>query len=136
MRNRIGNPYDEFHGKDLRVYEFVADGTKNPTAILTAAETATGLRLQGDPAGQDGYVNTSLRPDGSVFVSVSLYEACAGCEGHRVPHRRAADIPTAKQIALKAAVGEHPQHKLTGTPADTAKLRALGFKDSDAPLRG
>ncbi|MCR4340528.1 MAG: hypothetical protein NUW01_11675 [Gemmatimonadaceae bacterium] len=140
MRIRTGsNPYHEAHGKPLRVYEFIADGTRDASAICDAAEAATGLRLRVDPAGQDGYVNTSLRPDGSRFVVIVLYEACADTDcptGHRTLLRRAPDIDVAKQAALKIAVGEHARHRLTGTPADAATLRALGFKDNDPPLRG
>lgn len=137
MRKRVGNPYREAHGKSLRVYEFVADGTKDAGAICEAAELATGLRLQGDPAGQDGYINTSRRPDGSCFVAVVLYEACdTSCGGHAVPHRRAADLDVVKRAAVKAAVGESVSYRLTGTPADAVVLRALGFRANDPPLRG
>lgn len=135
MRVRSGNPYGEVHGS-TRTYEFIADSTKTAAEICAAAETATGLRLRGDPTGQDGYINTRLNPDGSRFVAVVLYEACAGCADHSIPHRRAADIDPVKQAAMKTACNEHPQHKLTGNPAaDAAKLRALGFKDNDPALR-
>lgn len=137
MRARTGNPYNEVHGKNLRAYEFVADGTKTPAEILAAAETATGLRLQGDPLGQHGYINTSIRPDGSCFVAIVLYEACAGCGQHSIPLMRAVGLDVVKQAALKIAVGESAQHRLTGNAvADTAILRRLGFKDEDAALRG
>lgn len=142
MRIRIGNPYHEGHEKALRVYEFVADGTKTPEQICAAAEAATGLRLQGDPAGQHGYINTRLNPDGSRFVAVVLYEACAGAgcpaggpSGHP-SHVRAADLTPAQIALVKAQAREHPQHRLTGNAqADAAKLRALGFKDEDPALR-
>ena len=135
MRVRSGNPYDEMHGKTLRIYEFVADGMKSAGEITSDAEVATGLRFTGDPAGQDGFILTRKNPDGSRFVAIVLYEACGSCGGHSVPHRRAADISAVKQVAIKAAIGEHPQHRLIGAPTDAATLRALGFTGNDPALR-
>ena len=135
MRARSGNPYNEAHGKNLRAYEFIADGAKSPADVCAALETSLGLRLQGDSTGQHGFVNTSKRADGSMFVAVVLYEACAGCEHHTTPHARATDPLPAKLIAAKVAAGEHPTKKLTGTPADEAVLRSLGFTDNDPALR-
>ena len=135
MRTRSANPYNEAHGKDLRVYEFIADGSKSASEICDAVETATGLRLRGDPAGQHGFIVTSLRPDGSRFIAIVLYEACADPTHDHPPLVRAADLDAAKQAALKTAVGEHSQHRLDGTTTDELTLRSIGFKDDDAPLR-
>ena len=135
MRSRVANPYDEAHGKAMRVYEFVADGSKAPSAIADAVETATGLRLRGDPAGQHGFIVTSLRPDGSRFVAMVLYEACADPAHGHPPLLRAADIDRVEQGAIEVAVGEQPTKRLDGSFADESVLRALGFTDNDPPLR-
>ena len=136
-----GNPYCEAHDSGTRVYEFIADGTKDSHLITRAIEETTGLHLGSDHADRHGYINTSLRPDGSRFVAIMLYnENCggAGCgAGHPFPFVRTDDLTIAQQDAIKAAVGESNRHRLNNNEAaNRASLRILGFKDHDGPLSG
>ena len=126
----------------MRCYDFVAPAGTVPGDIPGLMEAAVpGLKLfhRGDNE-VNGFVNTSLRPDGSLYVSVQLYDtactdpACPG--GHGPVNVRVAPILTMpQQLAIKAAVGEHPSHKLTGTPADDILLAELGFGPNDGPRR-
>jgi hypothetical protein len=125
MRVRIANPHREAHGKDLRVYEFIADGTKMPSAILASIEQASGLILHGgDPAGQHGYLGTRRLPSNAVLVQIVLYEEClndVNCPaGHGTAaqpdgtirsgtrHVRATDLTIDSRKAIELAVGLHP----------------------------
>ena len=158
MRTRVAN-LNEAHGKDLRVYDFIADGSKDPVEIAALVEAQTGLAFSS--GARNGYINCSYRPDGSLYVAVVLYEACsdgATCparivgpkwlhtpsgvrflrageviSGHDVPLVRAPDLTPAQQAAIKVAAKEHPQHRLTGTPADGAVLRAIGLGPETHP---
>lgn len=139
MRVRTGNPHAEAHGRDLRVFDWIAPAGTDPHDAAVKAEAALGCKLyhRGDGE-QHGYVNTSRLPDGSLHVCVVLYEACAdpNCvAGHTgVVHKRIPDPPAGKLQAMTKAVGEHPTHKLTGDDeTDAALLRSLGFPD-DHPV--
>lgn len=147
MRQRVGNPHNEAHGRDMRVYDWIAPAGTDPHAAVLAIEAAVpGLKLhhRGDLE-VHGYVNTSQLPDGSLYVCVHVYDAdCddSACHaGHRMPdgrtiaHRKGPTLTGGHLGAIKSAVGEHGQHKLTGSQGDHAKLRALGFRDGDGPLR-
>ena len=141
MRTRTGNPSNEAHGQPMRVYDWVASAGTDPHAAMLAAETALGVKLYHRGDGEvHGYVNTSRRPDGAIYVSVHLYDtpcadpACAA--GHGLIAFRVAPDVTAKLAAMKAAIGEHPQHQLRGTPADRVLLERLVFRPGlDGPLR-
>ena len=143
MRTRTSNPFREAHDKPMRCHDFVAPAGTKPGDIPGLIEAAVpGLKLfhRGDNE-VNGFVNTSLRADGSLYVSVQLYDtactdpACPG--GHGPVNVRVAPTLTVPQrLAMVAAVGEHPVHRLTGTPADDIVLLALGFDPEDAPRRG
>ncbi len=140
MRTRIGNPSNEAHGQPMRVYDWFAPPGADPHAAMLAAEIALGVKLVGTTGEAHGFVNTSRRPDGALYVSVHLYDtpcvdpACTAGHGS-IAFRVAPDV-TANLAAMKAAVGEHPQHQLRGIAvADAALLRRLGFGPADGPLR-
>ena len=129
MRTRIGNPSNEAHGNAMRVYDWIAPAGTAPGDVVTNAETALGLKLRGDSGEAHGYINTSLRSDGSVYVAVHLYNvecadpACGAGHG-AIVLRQAPDV-AAKLAAMKSAVGEHATYKLGDD--DVAVLTALGF---------
>ena len=139
MRTRIGNPSNEAHGKLMRVYDWIAPVGADPHTAMLAAETALGVKLQGATGEAHGFVNTSRREDGALYVSVHLYDTpcndttCPGGHGPVALHV-APDITT-KLTAMKSAIGEHPQHQLRGTLADALVLERLGFKPTDAPQK-
>lgn len=141
MRIRIGNPSNEAHGQPMRVYDWVAPAGTDPHAAMLAAETALGVKLYHRGDGEaHGFINTSRRPDGSLYVSVHLYDTpCVDplcMAGHRPVALRVAPDVTPQLAVMKAAVGEHPQHQLRGIAvADAALLRRLGFGPADGPLR-
>jgi hypothetical protein len=118
MRTRVGNPHNEHHGKDLRCYDWIAPASADPSVVAIKAEQALGCTLwhRGDGE-QHGYVNTSRLADGSLHVSVVLYEGCADPDcsaGHAgVVHERHPDPPAAALAAMVKAVGEHPAHDVT-----------------------
>lgn len=141
MRVRTGNPYREPHGKPLRCLEWIAPAGTDPNNVPVLIEAVLpGLKLFHRGDGEvHGFVITSPRPDGSVLIIVNLYDtACAGgsCPaGHpTIAHRVAPVITAAQQVAIKAAIGEHPVHKLTNQNA-AAVLHNLGYSDTDGPLR-
>ena len=142
MRTRIANPFREAHDKPMRCFDFVAPAGTKPGDIPGLIEAAMpGLKLfhRGDNE-VNGFCNTSLRPDNSLYVSIQLYDtactdrACPG--GHGPVNIRVAPILTMpQQLAMVAAVGEHAVHRLTGTPADDIVLAGLGFSPNDGPRR-
>ena len=124
----------------MRVYDWIAPAGTDPHAAMLAAETALGVKLVGTTGEAHGFVNTSRRPDGAIYISVHLYDTpCADplcMAGHGPVALRVAPDVTAQLAAMKAAVGEHPQHQLRGTPADRVLLERLGFRPGlDGPLR-
>lgn len=139
MRTRIGNPSNEAHGQPMRVYDWIAPAGTDPHAAMLAAETALGVKLYHRGDGEiHGYVNTSRRPDGSLYVCVHLYDtACTdpACPaGHGTIALRIAPNVMPQLAAMVAAVGEHPTHRLTlGNAA--AVLAALGFTPGDGPFK-
>lgn len=118
MRKRTGTPHGEAHGKDLRVFDWVAPAGTDPHEAVLKAETALGCKLwhRGDGE-QHGYVNTARLADGSLYVCVVLYEDCADpscAAGHAgVAHKRLADPSAGKLNAMTSAVGEHPDNDVT-----------------------
>lgn len=141
MRVRQGNPHAEAHGTTKRVHDWIAPSGTVPGDIPAAIAAAVpGLKLAHTGDGEvNGAVYTSLRPDGSLYVCVELYDHdCAdpACEaGHgAVAHRRAPQLSPSHHAAMKHAVGEHSVHRL-GVGQDEAVLRRLGFTEHDSPLR-
>ena len=119
MRLRTGNPYQHQSGEEFGIIEWVAPPlVKVPDEyvriahelVLGAAEQALDLTLSGVGAG--GYINTSLRPDGSMFVAVMLRREhwAKGLEAEK----------------LVRAVGESHEHRL-GREFDREVLRVIGF---------
>lgn len=147
MRIRIGNPHDEAHDRPMRCYDWIAPPGTTPQQALERIEAARpGLKLYYRGDGEvHGFVSTSRRPDGSLYICVGLYDAdCVdpACPaGHRdidgrvIAHRRAPALTPAQCETIVQAVGEHASHRLTGAAAaDRQLLRSLGFNDGDAPL--
>ena len=144
MRQRTGNPFREAHGRTMRHYEWIAPVGTKPADIPGVIETALvllGVKLQATESlpEQHGHVNTSLRPDGSLFVCVCLYDTPCSNANHshgRVVLRAAPALTVVDEAAMVTAVGEHARHTLNGQTADdVALLQRLGFRDADAPLR-
>lgn len=138
MRTRIGNPSNEVHGQALRVYDWIAPAGTTPDEVVTKAETALGVKLRGVTGEAHGYVNTSTRADGSVYVAVHLYDTpCSdpACPtGHGAVVFAVAPDVSGKLAAMKASIGEHATHKLGNGRGDDV-LRALGFTAADSPFR-
>ena len=123
----------------MRVYDWIAPAGTDPHAAMLKAQVALGVKLEGSAGEVHGYVNTSRRSDGSVYVCVHLYDvACVdpGCGADHMPIRFAvAPAITAAQLAAcKVAIGEHAQYKL-GVGRDDAVLSALGFAETDGARR-
>lgn len=141
MRERRGNPFREAHGRPMRVYDWFAPAGTRPGDIPAVIEAAVpGLKLfhRGDNE-VNGFINTSLGPDGSLYVSVQLYDtACVdpSCPGGHGPVKLmiAPALSPADITRMVNAVGEHPTRKLTRGNA-RAMLEALGFTLGDGPLR-
>ena len=123
----------------MRVYDWIAPAGIDPHVAMLAAEVALGVKLFGNTGEAHGYVNTSRRPDGSLYVCVHLYDvACvdpACLAAHGSVRLSVAPAMTAAQLAaLKVAVGEHARHRL-GVGRDDEVLAALGFGPTDGPRR-
>ena len=124
----------------MRVMDWIAPVGTDPHDAMLKAQVALGVKLEGSTGEAHGFVNTSRRPDGAIYVSVHLYETpCADplcMAGHGPVALRVAPDVTAQLAAMKAAVGEHPQYQLRGTAADAVLLERLGFRRGvDAALR-
>ena len=106
----------ELHNKHMRVYEWIAPTGTDPHAAAVLLEAALpGLKLyhRGDNE-QNGYVNTSPLPDGTLNVGVHLYDnECSDLlcpAGHgAVKIKRAPPLTPAQMTALVEAVGEVAQ---------------------------
>lgn len=146
MRNRAAN-LGEAHGKPLRVLDFILPAGLTPDGVAAELEKATpGVKLRATGGEAHGYVNTSTRADGSLYVSVHLYEhdcdgAGCACAHEGVKHVTA---PAGVEDKVKAALAdpkvvkltEHPVFALTGDEgADRVALLAFfaGAK-GDKPL--
>jgi hypothetical protein len=86
-----------------------------------------------------GYVNTSLRPGGELYVSVQLFTTpCDGGQSCPIGGRHASLkvmlLSPGQENAMVAAVGEHPDYVLTGNTF-VAALTALGFNADNPPRR-
>lgn len=140
MRTRAGNLYNEPHGLDCHNHDWIAPPGTDPAQLPALLEAAVpGLNLEPSRGLAHGFISTSLRPDGSLYVCLSLYGF--SCAGERCSNLHAgitltqAPVLTLDQgAALERATGAHTLN-LDGTGADVARLRALGFTDADTPLR-
>ena len=138
------NPFGEAHARGMRTLDWIAPVGTDPHAIpALLAAAVPGLTLADDGSGEvNGFVNTSRRPDGALYVAVTLYDAeCTDPDcpaGHGpITHRKAPTLTAGQRTSLKSAVGEHPDYKLTGGTGDRAVLLSLGLSDepeTDAPV--
>jgi len=141
MRTRIGNPYNEPHGLSCRNIDWVAPPGTSPDALPALLEAQLpGFHLEASRGDAHGFISTSLRPDGSLYVCVTLYDfECSDpqCQvGHPdVAFHQAPQLTAGQLDAMQQATGIHSIN-LDGTGADIARLRALGFADADVPMRG
>lgn len=137
MRTRIGNPSSEAHGQPMRVIDWIAPAGTDPTTLPAAVGAALGVTFV-SRALVHGFISTSLRPDGSVYVAVHLYDV--GCAnpacgtGHGATVLQAAPSVEAKRAAMVTAVGEHATHRLTGGTGDVTTLKTLGFATAEEKL--
>lgn len=137
MRIQTANTFNERHGNNLRQYDWVAPEDTNPEDIPALIEAQLpGLKLYHRGDGEvNGYINTSRRPDGSLYVCVCLFDTaceddeCTLGEG-KIKLKVAPTLTANQRTAMQNAVGEHAQHKLTGDPAnDSAVLAAIGYEE-------
>ena len=135
MRKREGsNFYAEAHGQPQTVLEWIAPAGTDPSDLADEIFAQTGFQVKVAGGVQHGYMNTSKRPDGSLFVAVIAYAPCpADCEHHR--GIAVGGGPELKVEEFESKVPEHPQKVLKGNASDNATLRAVGFTDKDSPLR-
>lgn len=122
----------------MRCIDWVAPAASTPAGVLSAIEMAVpGLKLyhRGDNV-VHGYLNTSRRPDGSLYVCVCLYNTpCSNVNcptGHGAIQFLMASVTPAHLLAMRTAVGEHPSHIL-GEGRDNEVLTGLGFAEQDGP---
>ena len=141
MRTRNSNAYNEVHGNTMRIYDWIAPAGTIPSDVPVGVEAALGIHIIQNAPDEpvDGYINTSLRPDGSLYVSVQLYDTACLAVGCRFKHPltpfRVSPEHTHPQLtAMVAAVGEHQTHKLNRGNARALMLQ-LGFTVKDAPLQ-
>jgi hypothetical protein len=136
VRARIGNPYNEAHGLSCRNFDWIAPPGTSPEALSALIEAQLpGVHLQGGQGDVHGFISTSLRPDGSLYVCVTLYDfACSNPAHNHPPFLQAPAVTAPQRTALEQATGTHSIN-LDGTGADVARLHTLGFTDADAPLR-
>ena len=109
MRTTVGNIFGEAHGQNFRHYEWIAGAGATPYGVLELVEQALGVNLSAKPGEPiHGYLNTSRRPDGLLYVAVNLYNfECDGACGLDHPAFRRA-VPTTPSLArMVAVVGEH-----------------------------
>lgn len=142
MRTRVGNPFNEAHMQNMRCIDWFAPAGTNPNAIPGLIETAIPtLKLyhRGDLE-VNGYINTSLRPGGLLYISVQLYDvpcsdpACVAAHG-TVKILVAPAVTPAQLAAIGVAVGEAVGAVLTEVNAQ-GMLAAHGFQPNDPPRRG
>lgn len=160
MRKRVGNPSNEAHGKPMRCYDWFAppgtnvggvnpDGTPQANSILKLIEDAVpGLKLYNRGDGiVNGFVNTSTRPDGSVYICVHLYDDsyAPGSSGTApgITIQAAPNLNPGQENQIALAVGERPGaqwllkggNNPTDKANDRANLQASGFSDKDSPMK-
>ncbi|HYE59333.1 MAG TPA: hypothetical protein VD948_12550 [Rhodothermales bacterium] len=140
MRLRVGNPYREAHGRAMRVYDWIVPpqgvepgGAHGRWAEAVAQEMrrATGLLLASGDGAAHGFLTTSLRPEGHLYLAVALYDAA--CEPTCPHHRGVRFVPApiltpTEALRLVDVTTEAPDFRLG--KHDGALLRALGFRDT------
>ena len=141
MRNRVGNPFNEAHGQAMRCIDWLAPPGTDPGAVpglVEAAMPTLKLYHRGDLE-VNGYINTSLRPGGMLYISVQLYDqpctdpACIAGHGP-VRILVAPTVLPVTLVAIGVAVGEAVGAVLTNVNAP-GLLVAQGFRPNDPPLR-
>lgn len=144
-RKRTGNPSKEIHNDTgmTCIDWFAPAGTKPediPGLIQNALPSLKVLRPIGSPSPftVNGYVNTSVRPDGSVYVCLHLFSQ-AYSDNPDTPIVAAPNVPPGQiQQIVAACGGEHgnAKRKIDGSnkQKDKDNLKDAGFKDNDAPL--
>ena len=141
MRERIGLFWGEAHSAPMYCCDCVCPSSMTPDGALALVESLLpGVHLtpQAVPTPTHGYVNTSRRPDGSLYVSIQLYRVpCPGDRCVASPHSAFGVHPplTPAQVAAISTALEGGRVPLTTANAG-AVLRHLGFNDDDPPLRG
>ena len=129
----------------MRVYDWFAPAGTDPNALVAAIELALpALRLHVPqiavlPYEVNGYVNTSKRRDGSVYVCVHLFDDSYN-DNADVPIRPAPVLTTAEEIQMLNAAGREdlrPGRKIDGKDkaADLAVFVSAGFGVNDAPMK-
>ena len=115
MRVTVANRFAEAHGQPMRCIDWIAPvGVKaaDVPALIEAAVPGLKVFHRGD-FNVKGYVNTSLLPDGRLYISLQLYDteclnrACPGGHGP-VNIRRAPPVTVPQFTAIALAVGEDP----------------------------
>lgn len=111
MTKETSNKFNEAHGKDMIIYEWIAPPGTSPYDIPAKLEAAMpGLKLSMGNV-RNGYINTSLRPDGSLDVAVALHmhpcldKNCKAGEGAVEIHPAPA-LNESQESALVLSVGE------------------------------
>jgi hypothetical protein len=141
MRLRVGNPYREAHGRALHIIEWITPSWGvRPAALGEAAATIAsvvpsvlgGLRFHARYPGDlvHGYLNTSLRPDGSLQIAASLYTEDCGLDCRLSHPARFVCAPRLLDSDIRKiveAVGESAEYRLGGRH-DREILRALAFQ--------
>ena len=141
MRQRIGNPFRETHGRAMRVYDWIvppqgvepgAAHGRWAEAVAQEMRRATGLLLANSDGAANGYLSTSLRESGHLYLAVALYDtACEPtCPHHRGVRFVPAPILTPREaLRLVDVTQEAPDFRLG--KHDGVLLRTLGFRDTE-----
>lgn len=120
MKKSIGNPFQEAHGRDMIIYEWIAPIGTDPYSIPDKiAVLLPNVNLTTKAGEQHGFINTSRLDDGSLYVAVALHqtdclvENCDKGEG-KIKIHKAPILSKQDTKVMKQAIGEHPTKKVEG----------------------
>lgn len=151
-RQRKGNPSKEIHNDvNMTCIDWFAPAGTDPKTIPTLIEQAIpGLKLHVPddqpivpPYAVNGFINTSTRADGSIYVCVHLFSQNYN-DNPNVPIQAAPNVPPGQINQMVNACGgenNNSKRKLKdGTNAANKKdnrdnLVDAGFSDRDSPLQ-